>query len=42
MAKITSRIHSLDGLDDPLGIYMTPYIVEEGPDENGVFLGRKR
>ncbi len=33
MARITSRIHSLDGLEHPFGIYITPYIVEEGPKD---------
>jgi glyoxylase-like metal-dependent hydrolase (beta-lactamase superfamily II) len=33
VARITSRIHSLDGLEHPFGIYVTPYIVEEGPKD---------
>lgn len=33
MARITSRIHSLDGLEHPFGFYVTPYIVEEHPDD---------
>jgi len=31
VARITSRIHSIDGLDHPFGIGVVPYVVEEGP-----------
>ena len=31
MTRITSRIHSIDGLDHPFGIGIVPYVVEEGP-----------
>jgi glyoxylase-like metal-dependent hydrolase (beta-lactamase superfamily II) len=33
VARITSRIHSLDRLEHPFGIYITPYIVEERPEQ---------
>jgi glyoxylase-like metal-dependent hydrolase (beta-lactamase superfamily II) len=33
VARITSRIHSLDGLEHPLGIHITPYLVEESPND---------
>ena len=34
MTKLSGRIHSLDRLDHPFGIYITPYIFEEnGPED---------
>ena len=34
MTKLTDKIHSIDGLDHPFGIYITPYIFEEdGPED---------
>ena len=34
MAKLTGSIHSIDRLDHPFGIYITPYIfVEDDPSD---------